>query len=94
MFRGHDMPRARKLLDGMRSDARDQIGVPVEASIYNQFIVAYFDLAIAAEDAYKRQSYVQEAWAIFDNMQTDLVAPDLNAFANILLILTRFAIRL
>ena len=89
MFRGHDMPRARKLLDSMRSDAAENRSVPVEVSLYNQFIVTYFDLASATEDNTTRENLVKEAWSVYRCIQEDGVDPDYTTYAAVLLILSK-----
>lgn len=73
MFRGHDMPRAHSLFDGLRKAAADDPdGVAsVEVALYNQFIVTYFDLATAKEEVAARKDLVKKAWQVWGNLVED-----------------------
>lgn len=94
MFRGHDMPRARMLFDGLRrAAANDAEGIgKVDVAVYNQFIVTYFDLATSCDEVNNRKALVTSAWEIWGNLVDDGVDPDYTTYASLLLLYTRYAV--
>jgi hypothetical protein len=93
MFRGHDMPRARMLYDGLRravaNDTEDMRKVDV--AVYNQFIVTYFDLATSRDESNNRNALVASAWEIWENLVDDGVEADYTTYASLLLLSARYA---
>lgn len=91
MFRGHDMPRARILFDGLRqAAAADVDGIAkVDISLYNQFIITYFDLATSRDEAERRRELVTNAWLVWDNLAEDGVQPDYMTYASMLMLSAR-----
>lgn len=92
MFRGHDMPRARTLFDGLRrAAANDAEGIgKVDVAVYNQFIVTYFDLATTRDESDNREALVASAWEIWENLANDGVEPDYATYASLLLLSARY----
>lgn len=90
MFRGHDMPRARTLLDGLRAQVDGRSVGNVDVSVYNQFIVTYLDLASLREEASNRETWVRSAWEMWDLMLDDGVEPDYTTYAAMLLLCARY----
>ena len=92
MFRGHDMPRARTLFDGLRrAAANDTEGMgKVDVAVYNQFIVTFFDLATPCDEADNRRALVASAWELWENLAEDGVDPDYTTYASLLLLSARY----
>lgn len=83
------MERARNLLDGLRNSVDDKTVGKLDISVYNQFIVTYFDLATSPEEPQSRKDRVKSAWDVWENVLEDGVQPDLTTYGSILLLIAR-----
>ncbi|KAJ8690626.1 DNA-directed RNA polymerase [Pleurotus ostreatus] len=85
----YDVPRAKQIFDRLRKRSSNVL----EPRIYNSMLESYVAMASATDDAAKPKYWLEEAWRLYQTMESstvDKIAPTASTYALMLLAWLRF----
>jgi len=86
----YDVPRAKQIFEGLRKSPKAE-GV-VNIHLYNSLLEAFISMA-TSKDSDNRLLWLEDAWLLFDSMETgmELAAPDATTYALMLTTWLKYA---
>ena len=85
----YDVPRAKQIFEGLRKSPKAE-GI-VNIHLYNSLLKAFISMA-TSKDPDNRLLWLEDAWLLFDSMETgmEVVAPDATTYALMLTTLLKW----
>jgi len=88
----YDVPRAKQIFQGLRGGSKAE--AVLDTRIYNSLLEAFITMAVS-KDPGNRLIWLEDAWTLFDSMETgtEVAAPNATTYALMLAVWLRWVIR-